>query len=217
MTSTSDPTRNTFGTKKYYKKPYKKNDNSKQMERVAKKVFKDMEKSEVEVKRFRVYGTAVNMTSAGTVFSLSTVTAGTGASNRIGNSLTLKSLLVRYSISQNGYTNQCRVIIFRWNSDGVPTVTDVLPYDSSVYWLEPINPDRTESVQVLYDQLVVTGNSSLCHAVYVDKAYISLKGKSSYTTSGNDKGNIYMFIMSDQLVSGFPYMQYYSRLRFTDQ
>lgn len=188
-----------------------------QVARIAKQVYNKEEKVTVEVKRFRVYSNSINLTSAGTLFSLGSITAGTASNNRIGRQITLKSLLLRYSITQNGATNQNRIIIFRWNSDSQPTVPDVLPFDSAIYWLEPINEDTLEDIQVLYDKMVVTGVSGTAAPVYTDKVYLKLGGKCKFTTAGPDNGSVWMYIASDQSVANFPYMQYYSRLSFTDE
>ena len=99
-------------------------------------------------------------------------------------------------------------------SDSVPGIGSILPFDSSIYWLENLNPDYVNSIHVVSDEMIVTGaNFAPVVMRVIDKALVN---KMLFTSAGNLKGALYMLIMSDQTATGYPYMQYYTQVKFID-
>lgn len=218
MASTSDTRKNYYGRKPRRKKF---SNQEKKMYSIAKKAVADAEKVDEELKRHSI-ASSIDVDAAGAILNISNVSVGNTASTRIGEEINLKNLFIRYTVEKSpdlsaGRANFIRLIIFRWNNDGTPITTDIIPFSGSGnYWLDALNTNYSQQIQVLHDQLLVLDENQTAQA---DKLFIKLRGKSHYTTAAAQQhGNIYAFLVSNAPggLTDKCQFSYYMRLRFTD-
>jgi hypothetical protein len=156
-------------------------------------------------------------TTTGLVLSLDAVLAGTGETQRIGDQITVQSLLLRLAVSTGtAGTGFLRVIMFRWKPGGntLSPITSNLLQTSS--FLSPINVDYGEQIKVIMDKTyaLATGSSQL----QIDKFWRRKRYVANYSNSNPTSTNsnaTFIFFITDT-ATGAPTYSFYSRLRFTD-
>lgn len=161
--------------------------------------------------------TATGTAITGTMIQLDGVSSGTSESNRIGDQITVQSLLLRLAVQTGSAgTGFLRVILFRWKpGSGIlpPTASNLL---QTVNYLSPINVDYGEQIKVIMDKTyaLATGSSQL----QIDKFWRRKRYVVNYnnaTPTAPNSNSTYLFFISD-ISTGSPTYQFYSRLRFTD-
>jgi len=148
----------------------------------------------------------------------------TATNNFDGSSVYPKYLQVNYQLvsaaaAQGGY-NTMRVIIGQSAVPGIPTPDDILTGGGSVS--APLSVRRFQNVKnykVLYDKLF-TLNAYVNYAIS-EKVFIPGKRLRPLetTTAGAlsfTKGDLWMLVISDDGVTTYPQMSYYSRVMFSD-
>lgn len=218
------------------KQGYKKKKNPKASNAVKKYVKKVLD-AKVEDKFLDLVQNVAAATAAtdttGSVVLLSGMSQGTSYSTRLGESVNTKLLEVRYDTQHGGggaglLPTYFRVIVFRdmqIRSSTLPSVTDVLEtaaYNSPLNHIA-INASR---FRILHDRLhqldpILSGANSANSCQQVIRK-IKLYGKIIYTNSstGTQKGNVYVLYISSGTVAGTPTnsppINMYSRLIFED-
>jgi hypothetical protein len=157
-------------------------------------------------------------TTGGTMFSLDSIPQGAGDSQRIGDQITVQSLLLRLSIQTgSGGLGYVRVVMFRWKpGSGIlpPTVSNLL---QTINFLSPINVEYGEQIKVIMDKTyaLATGSSQLqIDKFWRRKRYVANFSGSTTGTATNSNGT-FLFFITDT-ATGSPTFSFYSRLRFTD-
>lgn len=208
--------------------PYKKNyvkrqrnaintRSERKIAKVCKQVIQQHEAQEVEKKYHDLAAAPGGAGSTGVFYSFtSTIPEGTGSEQRIGQQVTVKSLQVRYRLLYQDTTNLMRVIIFRWFQQGTPSLSQILQDTVTVPWISPTNRLLSEFINVMYDNLVTLDATN--NFQYVDKIFIKKNMNVTFDDAGNpDYGHVYMLVLSDSAAIPHPTIEFYSRVRFTDQ
>lgn len=192
---------------------------------VQKRIEHDAEDHYFDVTASQGAGGA-NYSSAGTVEVLSAVAQGDSYSGRTGEQINPKSLMIRFYAQGNpSWTNpsNLRVIVFQdmqIRSSTLPTVADILETTSYISDINHIAVNA-KRFRILMDRHVVLDPTAA--NLYADGSGINfnlsrkLNGKITYTNSstGTQKGNIFMLVISDQ-ATNTPGFTYYSRLVFDE-
>lgn len=223
MSSTSSPYKNTYGKRRYRKRT--KNNFDKRVAKVAKQVVARELADEVELKSYQrseVVGQPI--TNAGTRFSLTDlIPIGDTSAQRSGDKVKLKSVFVRMQVNASttaSYDN-VRIIVFRWNSKGTPTVSDILALTTNVNirHLSQLNHDNRSLFQVKMDQTFIVSdyNNADLPAVVIDKFYIQNIGDGFWEIGSVTpvKGHLHMIVISDSSVNN-PEFSMTARVRYTD-
>lgn len=188
-----------------------------------------------EVKVYDTVQASVAVSSAGTRFGVSNIALGTNINNRIGRSVKLKDVLMRFSVvlpASASYAtqdthNRMRVILFRWMTRGSPTVADILT-TSSV--LSGLNVDNFRDIHVLRDELIDLHiwssyddgtNHQLIPDVQSFKWYHSFAKTEDNTLSFNaaagiEHGSINVLVISDSAIPTHPTVEFNTRIKFYD-
>ena len=143
---------------------------------------------------------------------------------RVGNSIKLQSIDVRYRIFMNTSSGNSvvRVIIFR-DLDGygtAPAISDVLQdgVGTSTAPLSEHDFLNRKRFSILYDYintLSPQGERGYCAHVHIPhEGHVLYLGSASSATS-NGKGSVYMLVISDESTNT-PSVAFQSRLVFTD-
>lgn len=212
--STTNTHKNHYGRKKRHgKKP------SKRLTQQVNQIIAAKEAKEVELKyRDREYNGSAGIDTAGVILPLSDPQTGTSTNQLIGRSFLVKSILLRYQLFIADSFNSMRCIVFRWNSNSVPTVPDVLEdYVTSAAAgpLSPIRIENSSNIQVLYSNVFALSSGVLDTAI--DKVFIQRNMKVQYNDDGSKGiGHIYMLIVSDSVAVSHPTYTVISRCRYLD-
>lgn len=206
--------------KNYQKRPRRRKRRSnldRKIAKVANDVIVAREKKEVELKRYS-YDQSYTLSSTGTIINITPAIAeGTGADERIGDQITLKSFFLRFLLEVADTYNQIRFVIFRWHDDSSPTIAKVFAplVNLLTYTMQPLNPDNAQNIQVLYDNLF---QLDTYHPAALDKIFLN-KGLGAAHWNGTtaEKGQLYIAAVSDSNAVSHPSLYISWRLKFTDQ
>lgn len=140
--------------------------------------------------------------------------------NRVGDSIKLQKIEIRYRMTINSSTTntQVRVILFR-DLDGygtAPTIADVL---QTVSILSPENFLKKDRFSILYDELVTLdagGDSSAVGDIHIPhEGHVKYLGSTSAAAS-NGKGSVYFLVLSNETSVNSPFFAHHERVYFTD-
>lgn len=178
----------------------------------------------VEEKVIEVDSASATFNTNGTIYSLSTIVQGTNFNERIGNSIKLQSIDVRYRIFMNTTSGNTvvRVIIFR-DLDGygtAPTVTDVLAQGvgsttAPLAMHDFLNRKRFSYLYDYVDTLSPQGERGFATEVHIPHEGHILYLGSTAAAASNGKGSLYMLVISDESTNT-PSVAFQSRVVFTD-
>lgn len=191
--------------------------------RAASKVLGRYIRNKVEVKYLSLNATT-NPSYNGSLNVLSSISQGDTDSSRDGDACFLTSLTFHYSINVNTTAtyNQVRVVLFRWNvSTDLAAATSAQIMDNPGFSNTPLSnyvmdSQRQKRFKILYSKL---------HSVYsngrsvINKAvHLKLKSKLSFSGGSADaRGHIYaLFLSGDSPGANPPFVQYASKVNFTD-
>lgn len=213
MTSTASTLKNNYGRKtKKTKVPAK-------LRKQIATVIDEKEKKEVELKyRDREYNGAVGIDTAGVIHPLSDPQVGTARNQLIGRDFLIKNLLIRYQLFVSDSTNTIRVVIFQWNLNSIPSVTDVLEDYPSSLVVGPLSPTKIENksnIRILYTNCFALQTGILDSVV--DKVNIKRNLRAQYNDDGSKGiGHVYILLVSDSVAVAHPTYTILSRCRYTD-
>lgn len=211
-----------YGTKKRYN--HKKTSNfDRRVERIAKRIVeKDLEEElELKYNDREVYNQ--NIGTGGVMYSLTNqIVAGTAPNQRIGEEIHVKGINLRVRFQANGAAatyETVRVIVFKWNSQGTPTVGQILELTTNVgiRQLSQISMANSSNIQIKMDTTEVVSSVANMDIPYTftEKYYIKCPGKARWDAAGNsESGQIYMLVISDASLN-FAQFSFTSRTRYT--
>lgn len=173
-----------------------------------------------EVKHYDVFNTT-NLSQTGLITLLSNITTqGVGDNQRIGDSVFLTDMLISGCIIRNPGSayDHCRMIILQdLQGYNTPIVSDVLEnayLGSGFAPFAPFNHYYSRRFRILRDTLI---NISTYNDVVSFRHRIKIGTKTSYIGGATFKNQIYILLISDEAnVLQLPYMNYVSRIWFTD-
>ena len=182
-----------------------------------------------ELKYVDVPDTLTTFTDGGLGFLLNGLAPGTGASQRIGKKVTLKSIQLRASIGASiagasPFQGMCRVFILydKQTNASLPTIGNIL---ETVHGTSPMNMDNRERFVVLYDRQIALdqngGNVSSQIKMYkrLNLTTVFNNGAAG-TVADINSGSILIVFISEQVnntpATNSPVVRWYSRIRYED-
>lgn len=169
----------------------------------------------------------------GTIFSISNPSQGAGQAQRVGDSITIKKIVIRYSCVGYDPTNLMRVIVFKWLNDNAVS-SPATGYIMDNGWLgqdtAPLADYNFNNIAghdfvVCYDKLHTLSNNAAGAAPgsTVRAGKIVLTGKKLHKpkieynaglTTG--EGMYYLLVISDSGVAGHPKFNAAGRTTYID-
>lgn len=143
---------------------------------------------------------------------------GTTDTTRVGDSIKLQNLTMRYTIARNGQDAWVRVFLLWDPQNKIAAVSDVLQSTGSVLSvISPKNYDKRFQCKVLYEalhKLDSSGNalSKVDHVLSINKHTQFSAGSATAIMSGDIK----MLVISNVVTTNLPTMAYYLHLTYTD-
>lgn len=170
-----------------------------------------------EVKWYNTQIGAVAITqNSSTIYPLNGgITQGVGQSQRVGDLVQNKELLIRLDVTRVAVDSIVRVIVF-WCKDGAsPTGSDLL--ENAFSYLSPLNKNQSMTYWVEYDDsftLLAQEKSIQLRHIY-RKLRCKTQFESALTTINQNQLNI-MFISNQSTVANQPTVNMISRITYTD-
>ncbi len=178
---------------------------------------KNASAQESKIHDVQVTGGSIGTTPS--LVSLSSVSEGSGISNRTGvqtlpTGLHFKYLIFGVAASTN---SAVRVMVGRWDDSGLPTIGDILQDTSATdNIVSPKNRDERHKSKILYDKVHIIDDSKT-NLVGAEK-FIKLNyGKTVYDegASTHTNGALFLATMSSDNTNS-PQITYFSRLYFKE-
>jgi len=184
---------------------------------------RDLKSLEPEVKTFCREESTVRVSTAGVTRDLTLIPEGTDSAERIGTSVTLKSLVVRYRLLVADSTNMVRLIVVRYKGSGSDVSLSDFPDETGVAGLGPLGCWMTLLKEkfhtVLYDELINLGTDAADQALGVIRVNLH-RGKTNWDPAESatvpEEGGIMMFARSDSGAATHPDISYISQLNYFD-
>lgn len=162
---------------------------------------------------------------SGTMFNLlqNCVRGDLGKDNFDGDTLTPKWLQVRWIV--NAATaqsfNGMRIIIGQSNVNGVPTPQNILEnLGQAASVLSPRFESRTKDYKILYDRLITVDpvtNYTMNDVVFIPGRKLKqIQWTSTSATLALQKGCIFLLAISDDGLTDFPDLTFYSRIKYSN-
>lgn len=170
-----------------------------------------------------------NTTSSGTVVSLfANLSRGdNGFDHFEGNIINPQAITLKYYCTTQQTYNSVRVFIFQWFDASTPTLSGILGTVSvATNVIAPTNTSNKPIMKVLYDRTHTfapsAGDAAVVGYGVVDTQTVYIPGKRlkqvkfNSTTTAVQDGNIYILHLSDDSLTSYPQLTYFSRVTFSD-
>lgn len=173
-----------------------------------------------------------NVASTGVITSLysNLVRGDTGFNNFLGNIVKPQAITLKYFLHTDQTYNSVRVMVIQWFDAGTPALSGILESTATALGtLSPISVTNKEFIKVLYDKthliapsagVAPPGTVTQGEGIAYDSIYIPGKRlrntKYNATTNVVQDGNIYIVMVSDDSLTTYPQITYYSRVTFSD-
>jgi len=160
---------------------------------------------------------------------LTTIAQGTGASDRVGDSIKIRRIDVTGVWTRNGTDACCRIIIIRdtENLAVTPSVSDVLadtgsilaPHSPPTWFNKNLNAEKNRFV-FLYDEVVClsTSQSNMLFEYSSpdhEDRHVRFRGTGSTSASAGE-GALFMIRITDQVTNNLPQFTAVARVHYTD-
>jgi len=186
----------------------------------VKRYVKRAIKAQEETKVFDTY-IAQNPSDAGILTDLSSVTAGVGYSQRVGQKIQPFGIRLRLYSKLADTTNAVRYILFRWKGDDTvdaPTLARIIfstnlaaPYT----WQNMLNEPEQQNFRVLMDKSILI--NAVAKPDHYFTRFFKLKGTIQYDTGvTTGKNHLYLLSITDSGAVSHPVSVLYSRLYYKD-
>ena len=162
-------------------------------------------------------------TTSGIFTLINSIANGTGDSDRVGDSIYMKSVIFNFYTSIGDSLNTVRAIIFQWLDDSVPTLPDVLQSGIATDAIVSLyNHDNLfgKKMNILYDKnyTMVSGANN---ERQVDSGMLTKLAprKVHYPGSGSaipDNNRLYLLTLSDSAAVPNPGLNGFIRVRYND-
>jgi len=174
--------------------------------------------------------TTTNVTSTGTITSLlaNLVRGDAGKDNFGGNQINPQGITLRYFFTTNQTYNSVRFIVFQWFDAATPVPAGILENASvGVAVVSPTLITNKQYIKVLHDEThllapTASGDSTVLGYGTTPAVKVYIPGrrlrKVRYNSTANtvQDGNIYALVISDDSLSSYPVVTWYSRVTFSD-
>jgi len=171
-----------------------------------------------------------SVSSTGTVLSLlaNLVRGDAGLNEFSGNDIRPSGVLFKYYLQTNQTYNSVRVMVFQWMDSATPVPSGILQNTATnIATISATLVTNKKYIRVLHDRTHVFSPSAggdttpiglgtvPCQTVYIPGKRLRPVRYNSSTNTVQD-GNIYVLTISDDLVTSFPQLYWYSRVTFSD-
>lgn len=204
-------------TKKTTKRSYKKKPRQSVRTIVRKELSKNIET------KFLVSEFSGAITDTVNFNRIATPGIGTGDDERIGDTITVKSIYINYSFIVQDSTNLARFIVFQWMNDSSinpPVAASILEGSSTRPVQAPYSMNNSQNYRILYDRTHCVSDNG--NAVMLRKQYITkIPCRKMVFTNDNanaanvKKGQLYLLEVTDSAASG-PTLNCVIKLNYTD-
>lgn len=171
-----------------------------------------------EYKAYDVTSVAGSVDYNGGVSSLAAlISQGTTDNQRIGDSLKLQNLTLRYIGVRNTADSILRVMVIFDPQNKISAVTDVLAATgSAISVVSPKNYDKRFYSNVLYDRTMTL--TSADHPYVIEDIVIPVDKHVQYSggTTTVNTGDLKLLVISNVVTTNLPTLTYYARLTYTD-
>lgn len=149
---------------------------------------------------------------------------GTTANNYTGNDIKMMSFKCRLQlIAADAPGNMVRILVIQDKSvSGTPQNSTVF-WNTSYPWLSPLNPDFTDTYNVLYDRQVLLSNDGATSSGFLPKLVnINIPArrlrKMTFTTASGaiDSGGIWVCLVSDSNAVTHPTFVAFTEIKYKD-
>ncbi len=171
-----------------------------------------------ELKYYTTSDTGTSVGFSGTLSSISNPPQGNTDVTRVGDALRLKEVGFRYNFTFGDNIQVCRMILFQWIPNSVPTVTNILlAIGTALAPLSPYNVDTEAQYKILYDKIWYlnnVANPQNGEEVLITKGFNQLQDFFAGGTTGSNQ--IYKLFISDSGAAPNPSLNSESIVRYTD-
>lgn len=205
---------------RYRKKSYKPKVSSNIKKYVASAIRKNTELKSVDIQSD---AQPVGGLGGGAISQLvNGIALGTTDFERVGNAVKLKKLYMKANITFPDTTNFVRLLLLHDSAPNglTPSLADVFTF-SGIPLRSFVRSDNSSRFSVLYDKLY-SGGSNGPVSKAINPATINLKGRemrfigNGLNLSDIQKGAIYLYMISDSIVSPNPTVNFMFRVFYTD-
>lgn len=195
---------------------------------MVKRIVRKQINRNLETKFLCTQSVAVGVNTTPNFTTILVPALGNTENERIGDTITLKSLYYNYSVQYEDSTNVFRIIIFQWMQDSslnAPIVNSILEQSSATtqdYVYSPYSMNNAQNYRILYDRthLVQQQGTQIVHRKgYITKfpnRKIVFTNASGGSVSNIKRGQIYVLTMSDSSVAPHPDWNATFKLNYTD-
>lgn len=197
------------------KRVYTRRKVSKPVKRYVRKQFNKIVETKYATRTF-----TSSPDNVGTVHDMiPAISQGTGDSNRIGDTILIKGIYMRYALTVADNTNYVRMIAFQWKGNSVPTITSVLSGVAPTF-LSHYNKDTEGLYTILFDKThtLILGDYRPC-SVHYKKVFLKYcRKKLQYVSGTNTQVNdtINVLCISDSTTSTHPLIEFNIRWYYQD-
>jgi len=150
-----------------------------------------------------------------------------GINNFQGNSIQPLYLQVDYYWNTNQVFSNCRLMVFQWFDATVPVLSGIVQNAATgVGTISPTLITNKPYLKVLHDDKFIMaptagdGSTSIGNGIHQGSCFIPTRKlkqvRFNSSTNFVQDGNIYVMVVSDDIVATFPAVTFYTRLAFTD-
>lgn len=170
----------------------------------------------IEYKYIEPNNTATGVDYDGVLYALNTVSQGVTDNTRIGDSLKVQRLTMRYAVKRNSADSLIRVIVLWEQIPTLSTPADVINGAGGTN--APLGPkvyDNRFKTRFLYDRTFALSSNNSIKNVDVNLP-INLHTQYSAGSTTITTGKLWLLVISDQITSNLPTFQYLTRVTYTD-
>jgi len=183
---------------------------------------------QIEKKSHLLSGGFDSVDYPGNITHLSPIAQGDEDFDRVGDQIYLTKVTMRGMVTAGDTTNKVRLVVFRWNSEGTPTIAKVIRNyqgtGSDLDFLRPVNHDNKTHITVLYDKWwrlnLASAEYSMNDVPFSFVRYGKRLGakKIFYEEASTTpiKGGIYALAFSDSGAVANPSVAYEMEVEYTD-
>lgn len=171
----------------------------------------------VEYKYFDLTSTGNAFSDIGTFGIMNSIPQGNAESQRIGDSVKLQNVTLRYDVKRQ--TNDCfaRIMVIWDKMNSTSAVNDILQSNNNINVTNnPKNYDKRFQTQILYDKII---NLNTNHPQQHEEVVIDISQHTQYsagTTTILTGALKLLYISNDGTGPSYPVLNYYARMTYTD-
>lgn len=157
----------------------------------------------------------------GAVYCLTDMAQGLGDSQRVGDKISIKSMLIRGTLAEADLRNIIRIIIFQWypvDSASAPVPAQILQAIGTWGIVSPYIHDTRNQFGILVDKMYNLNTSSTPYRPFEIRVPLKYAKKSvNFNAAGLFGSNhICALVITDSSASTHPTVSFYTRVYYTD-